>query len=210
MFIVFEGIDGSGKTTHAKLFHEYLSKKGIKNEITREPTDSIIGKLISQVMQKEKSLDNTTLQLLFTADRSYHINNVIKKYLDSKETIICDRYLFSTLAYGSASGISRKWLFQINKRFPIPDVTIVLDVPPKLAMKRIQNRIKEQIHNSKPSSKVKNRLSLYEQLEFLAKVRNEYISIKKEFKNYFLVNANADKQKVQDRIIKIFNKIMLD
>ncbi len=207
MFIAFEGIDGSGKTTQIQLLHRYLQRENIDSVVTSEPTDGIIGKLIKKML-REKEFDAMAMQLLFVADRSYHVDHYIKKWDSEGRMILCDRYLFSTLAFGAASGIDRDWLLDINRMFPMPDITVVLDVPPRLAIKRIHSRMSEYIKHAKfvnaQSSKAKT--TLYEKLGFLAKVRLEYLKMSKEFDNYFVVNGTGNEGAISKKIISIINE----
>ncbi len=102
-FIVFEGLDGSGQSTQAQLLKNYLEKeKNISPVLTKEPTrETPIGVLIRQVIQKEISVSPTALQLLFCADRSEHLEKVIKPALENGQWVISDRYFYSTMAFGS-------------------------------------------------------------------------------------------------------------
>ena len=127
-FIVLEGIDGSGTTTHTKLLGEFLKKKGFKVHLTREPSSSMIGKLL-----KEALLDDTippeTDALLFAADRTLHYKMEIKKKLNESFIVISDRYLESSIVYQScqSNDISVDWIEEINKFVGYPDITIILD-----------------------------------------------------------------------------------
>ncbi|MGC8652206.1 MAG: dTMP kinase [Candidatus Micrarchaeia archaeon] len=205
MLIALEGIDGSSKTTQTRLLHKYLDKEGIDNVATSEPTDGAIGKLIKSIVGKDKPFDVTTLQLLFTADRAYHVRYFIKEWDSAGKFVLCDRYLFSTVAYGSAAGLSKQWLLKINEQFPMPDLTIVLDVSPRLAMERIHSRMKSYIDNTKliGQGADKAKVSMYEKLGFLSKVRLEYKNMASEYHNYFIVDSSASQNAVHKKIVSI-------
>jgi dTMP kinase len=207
MFIALEGIDGSGKTTQLALLHKYLEHENIDSVMTSEPTDGIIGKMIKHIIRKEKQFNVAALQLLFTADRSYHVDRFIKKWDSEGKLVLCDRYIFSTLAFGGASGLDKQWLFEINKNFPMPDITIVLDIPPRLAMARIHSRMNEYIENAKFIGKnaEKAKVTQYEKLGFLAKVRLEYKELKSEYSNYFIINGSANPSIVHKKVVSIIN-----
>lgn len=139
-FIVFEGLDGSGKTVQAEIFYKYLKQKGIKAVLTKEPTDKgLIGILIRQVLQKKiklKSLEG--FQLLYCADRAEHLEEVVKPALDRGYWVISDRYYYSTIAYGYlTSSKVRNWLYQINKKFLKPDKALFFKVRSEVCLERI-------------------------------------------------------------------------
>ncbi|MCL4383259.1 MAG: dTMP kinase [Candidatus Marsarchaeota archaeon] len=177
MFIVFEGIDGSGKTTQAELLYNYLKAKTRKKcFLTREPTDNKIGLFVKSLIKKQE-INPDTVELLFMADRAEHVRE-IKQAAKEKKIIICDRYYFSTIAYGSALGLKTEWLENTNKIFPEPDLTIIFDIDPKAALKRINSR--------------KGNKQYFEKTEFLNKVRKEYKSLSKKYNNIFILNCNGN------------------
>ncbi len=173
MFIVIEGIDGSGKSTQAKLLYNYL-KKVRKCFLTKEPTDTKIGLFIKSLI-KNKNLNSDAVELLFMADRAEHVKEIEEK-LKQNNIVICDRYYFSTIAYGSALGLNKEWLENANKVFLKPDLTIIIDINPALALKRINLR--------------KHKKQYFEKAKFLNKVRKEYKSLSKKYNNIFIINAN--------------------
>lgn len=124
-FIVIEGPDGAGTTTHSKLLAETLRSQGEDVLLTAEPTDRIIGKFIREQLAQKTIPSPGALQLLFCADRAAHIDLEIKPALAEGKTVICDRYSLSTLVYGEALGLDAKWLADVNKPFLKPDVLIV-------------------------------------------------------------------------------------
>lgn len=128
LFIVFEGPDGAGTTTHCKLLAETLRMEGRDVLLTAEPTDGPIGLGIRQLL-KEGGVNGAALQILFTADRADHVEK-IEQALKKGHVVICDRYIPSTVAYGSALGLDVRWLKEMNEPFRKPDLTLLL-LPPR-------------------------------------------------------------------------------
>jgi dTMP kinase len=158
-FIVFEGIDGGGKSSQIKLLKDYLKQKGFKIELHIEPTKSPIGELLWKYMKfKDRNLVPETEALLFAADRVEHSRN-IKKALDEKKIVICDRYTHSSLAYQGATGVDFNWMRSLNKYALKPDLIILLDIDPHKGLERVSNRKK----------------TIFEDYEYLKKVRTEYL-----------------------------------
>ncbi|MCE4608114.1 MAG: dTMP kinase [Caldisphaeraceae archaeon] len=153
IFIAFEGIDGSGITTHSRLVTEKLKRAGMKAVYTKEPTDSDIGKLIKSMIYKER-VDTRLLALLFATDRLYHVlygdgrNEGILKLLEKGFIVICDRYKYSSFAY---QGIYQpeEWIRQINWFAPNADIVVYLEVPIEVVMERIGKREKRSVFEEK-------------------------------------------------------------
>ena len=124
-FIVLEGPDGSGTTTHAALLAEKLRATGRDVLLTAEPTTSPIGLFIREQLKQKTIESPSALQLLFCADRAWHIENVIKPALAKGKTVISDRYVISTLVYGEALGLDAEWLLKVNTPFIEPDILII-------------------------------------------------------------------------------------
>jgi dTMP kinase len=186
MFISFEGIDGSGKTTQARLLYEKLRAER-KCLLTREPTQGDIGNFIKKLI-KRKKINPMAVQLLFAADRSFHIENLIKPKLKQGYTVITDRYFFSTIAYGKASGLDEGWLKEVNGRFIRPDITIVFDIDPEVAIKRISSRRKDQHY--------------FERLKFLTTTRNVYRKLAKEY-HCNVIDGSKDEESIKEEVLSI-------
>lgn len=138
-FIVLEGPDGSGTTTHAGLLANALRSQGVDVLLTQEPTDGPIGKFIRAELSKG-TIAADTLQILFTADRAAHVHDVIEAALKEGKTVISDRYALSTLIYGEALGLDAEWLQAMNANFPQPD-TLVIALPSfETCMTRVNSR----------------------------------------------------------------------
>lgn len=149
-FITFEGIDGSGKSTQAKLLADYLSAEGVSVFLTREPGGGRLGEAI-----RADILDRNDIEIepyaelcLFCADRAQHVREIILPRLREGCTVICDRYYDSTLAYqGSGRGIDPGLVHRMAMASSLgvePDITFFLSVPVEHALLRLEGREKER------------------------------------------------------------------
>lgn len=152
-FIVIDGIDGSGTTTQTTLLAERLRDKGLPVRTTREPSDGPIGVLIRQILTGRMVVPGlhgvhppswATMATLFASDRLDHLEAEIIPNLTDGVTVICDRYDYSSVAYqtvssGGGDDVST-WVRELNRRARRPDLTLVLDVDPKVATSRRNSR----------------------------------------------------------------------
>lgn len=141
LFIVFEGIDGCGKTKHTRRLFEWLTARGRKVRITAEPTDSETGQQLRRALSGEQPRTPAEMAVLFTLDRIGH-NREITAALDAGYDVICDRYYYSSLAYQGPL-TDQEWVRHMNCSCPEirrPDLCIFLDVPPATALERINKR----------------------------------------------------------------------
>ena len=198
MFIVIEGIDGSGKGTQTRILCTWLKKQGYEVFQTHEPTDSKIGKIIREGL-KEGNFDPIVEALLFAADRAEHVKEVVQK-INEEKVVISDRYLYSSLAYQGAEGVDEKWLNEINKFFPKPDVVIYLDLSPEVGLKRISSK---KLLRSTQKEK-----EYLERKETLEKVRKNYLEQAKENSQFFTINAENPKKKVQTSIRRVIGRLL--
>ena len=194
MFVVFEGIDGSGKSSVCMDLHDRLVSDGMNAILTAEPTKDDIGMLIRSCAVKNISAE--TEALLFVADRANHTLK-IKEWIDDGNIVICDRYYASTLAYQAASvdgtGLDMKWLTELNRPVIMePDVTFLLDVDPKIGMDRVRAR---------------GQLSKFESVEYLSEVRKNYLDIAEKNK-FEVVDANLPLAKMTEKIYEILKTRM--
>jgi dTMP kinase len=166
LFIAFEGIDGSGKSTQVKLLTEKLIAAGHQVYSTFEPTDSPIGSLIRNIFKGRMAADHQTIAALNVADRLDHLHNAINGLLKKKEegfTIITDRYYFSSYAYHGVH-VDIDWVIAANALSAAimkPDINIFIDVAPEVSMKRLNS--------------TRGTIELYETLENLQQVRNKFL-----------------------------------
>ena len=137
-FIAFEGCEGAGKSTQMRLLSEYLQKKGIKHIVTREPGGSEISEAI--LNGKFSQMSDECEALLYAAARMQHLSDTVQPALERGELVLCDRYVFSSYAYqGFGRGLDIKFLKNINEyavQHFMPDVTLFLNIPPRLAFER--------------------------------------------------------------------------
>jgi dTMP kinase len=140
-FICIEGLDGSGKTTHAYRLVQNLQKRGFDAVYTTEPSKGEIGKFIrTSVLQGKKRVPRVVEALLFAADRVEHLEKDVKPALREGKIVVSDRCVYSSLAYQGAAGLDLEWIEEIN-RFALPsDLAIYIDVPPEVVVKRIRRK----------------------------------------------------------------------
>jgi dTMP kinase len=174
-FICIEGLDGCGKTTQAKLLVKKLQKS--HNVVyTAEPSRGKIGTFIRKsYLYGERRLSSVVEALLFAADRLEHVESEILPALNQGEVVISDRYVYSSLAYQGAAGLSLEWIEKINEQALRPDFAIFIDVDPETVMHRL-----------------KPRKSVMENLETQRKVREIYL---KSVEKGDLARINGDKPK---------------
>jgi dTMP kinase len=157
-FICIEGLDGSGKTTQAKLLTEKL-RKSHSAVYTAEPSRGKIGTFIRErCLYGEKRLSSVIEALLFAADRIEHVETEVLPALHQGKLVISDRYLYSSLAYQGAAGLNVEWIEKINEHALKPDLAVFIDVDLKTVMNRL-----------------KSKKSVMENMETLQKVRDVYL-----------------------------------
>ncbi|MBI4410191.1 MAG: dTMP kinase [Gemmatimonadetes bacterium] len=169
-FIVLEGLDGSGQTTQAQLLVKWLQDK--RNQpayYTKEPTDGPVGAMLKLALshrltspgdkKDHRPIDPITMALWFAADRADHLYNEIIPKLRDGVTVVADRFYLSSLAYQSIT-LDYSWIREINRDALRPDLTVFLDVPPRICVKRMQT---QRWH-----------VELYEDLSTLEKVGKNY------------------------------------
>jgi len=195
-FIVLEGIDGSGTTTQLKRMMKACEDNSIRAFETREPTNSPIGEVIDLALKHKISLSPKTITRLFATDRCEHIygkGGIIEMLKEG--LVLCDRYLFSSLAYQGATN-EAKLTRSENSGFPLPQVLFFFDLPVEIAMKRIEKRSKNK--------------ELYEKTEFLKQVQKNYSTIMGEYRqNYPQMNIiHIDASLSEDAVFKKIKESM--
>jgi dTMP kinase len=148
-FIVFEGLDGAGTTTQARLLSDRLHKQGRTVYLAHQPSEGCVGQLIRQILAgraatpqadgKLGNVDERVMALLFAADRLDHLNSQIEPRLARGEDVILDRYTLSSLAYQGAS-VSHDFITHANRFARRPDLTLFLYVPATVALERVRSR----------------------------------------------------------------------
>lgn len=184
MYIVLEGIDGAGKSTQTELLRQWLEKQGYNTKTIVEPTDSSIGLLIRNELKKPESTEDINQQmlaLLFAADRL----TLKQEILESKSTekiILSDRSFYSSICYQNNQSIEPEWVYLINKYTPKPDLTIILDLDEKEALKRC------------------DREEVFEELSFLTTTRKNYQKLLTTEDNIIMIDAAPSLEEVQKAI----------
>ncbi len=192
IFIVLEGPDGSGQSTQTELLARWFKKNNRRVFVTKEPTNSLIGGIIRSILKKEWQVDMKTLQLLFAADRAYHLRAEIEPFLKKGIDVISDRYILSTLAFGSLEE-ELKWLKEINSKFLEPDLTFILNVPGKVCAERI--------------ARSRFSFEIFETADKLEKIRNNYIGLKDYQKNIHVIVGDGRKsEEIHKEIVGIVEK----
>ncbi|UAL07837.1 MAG: dTMP kinase [Candidatus Methanogranum gryphiswaldense] len=193
-FIVFEGIDGSGKTSICERVRVELEKNGKHVMVTQEPTHDEIGTfirsgIVSGISQRAEAL-------LFVADRAVHTDR-IRKLIEDEYIVICDRYFASTVAYQSAPldgvALDQEWLLQLNSPvIRMPEITFLLDIDAEKSMKRVINRGEK---------------SKFENIEYQRCVRSNYIKLAKQF-NFVIIDADRIQDEVLEDIMKVIWEVI--
>lgn len=190
-FITFEGIDGCGKSSQAKILEKNLIQAGYDVYLTKEPGGSEIGKMVRDILLNQSiDIDTLTEFLLFAADRSAHVKEIIKELTKGK-IVISERYKDSSIAYqGYGGGLSINFIERIHREITIiePDLTILLDIPPMISTKRV--KIPDRIEKKG--------------IEYLERVRNGYLILSKLYKHRFIIlDGNKDKKELSEEIFKL-------
>lgn len=192
-FVSIEGIDKCGKSTHAKILAEWLRLQGHDVVITDEPTDSTVGKMIKQILRGEFKVPIEIEALLFAADRVQHVVNLINPALQDGKVVISERYIHSSLAYQSARGLLMSWIKKINKYVPKPDLTILIDVPTKVAFSRARP--------SRRSDEFEKDMALQE------RVRRNYLHIARQ-EGLKIVDGSRPRDEVQADLRKLVSALL--
>lgn len=197
LFIVFEGIDGSGTSTQARLLHDYFLSKSKKAIISSEPSSGPIGNLIRQIMKKRiiltenKQKFDEQMAYLFAADRHDHLYNDIDgvfKSINEGYHVISTRYYFSSLVYNCQNQEDWDFIKSLNQRFPNPDLVIYIDLPVEISLQRLSDRPQKEIYETKDK---------------LIKVSQNYRNIFPEYTGLlFQVDGRKNKQEIHKKIIK--------
>ena len=182
-FIVFEGLDGSGQSTQAALLRDFLIKHGYDFILTKEPTqNSDAGKQIRQILDMKISMESQKIQEFFTQDRKEHLENLVSPSLKEGKIVICDRYFFSTFAFGVSDNLDLEWLINLNNNFLYPDITFLLKVSPEVCVQRIEKRGEG--------------VKLFEKIDKLTRVWQTYEILPKRFENIYMIDGEKNIEEV--------------
>ena len=193
IFIVLDGMDGSGKSEMVNLLGRYISSndKNCNVLATREPSEGVYGKEIRDILAQEEDpkINGKRLLELFIKDREDHLKKEVVPFLNKtdkvKNIVICDRYYYSTIAFQATQGLDIKMLIEVNKGFLKPDLALILNIKPEIALERIKTRKKEK----------------FEKLEFMKKLRKRFLEMPKLLNdNIKVIDASKSKEEVFEDI----------
>ncbi len=169
VFICIEGVDGCGKTTQAKILVRNLRRRGFDAVYTTEPSVGKVGTLIKRfVLARQRRVSTALEALLFAADRVDHVQGEVKPLMKWGKVVVCDRYIYSSLAYQGAAGLDLEWIDCINQFALKPDLALFLDVAPERLVGRLKRKksVMETMRNLKKVREVY--LKLVEQQRLIA------------------------------------------
>jgi len=190
-FCVLEGIDGSGKGTQLWLMERRMRKEGFEILATREPTHPLTGYFLKIVL-KMGDIHPLTDCFLFAADRAEHVDKLILPALKENKVVLCERYLFSSIAYQTMKGVKESLIRSMHEFALMPDLTILIDVSPEITMQR-----KEQVLHYEGEK--------FENVEFLTGVREKYHELARRH-HMVIVDGNRDEMVVHEDIWRIFKE----
>ena len=199
-FITFEGGEGTGKSTQAKLLSKSLSSINENNLLTREPGGTKVSDKIRKILVEDKNsnISSDVELLLIYASRHQHLKEKIIPSLKEK-TVICDRYIHSTISYQfDIKNFAKKLdFFHQNFAFNLmPDLTILLDLAPDIGLKR--------------SLKIKNKETRFENKDkiYHEKIRKNFLRLSKKYKNMYKIDASSSKKVIHKEIIDHLNNLL--
>ena len=192
-FITFEGIDGCGKSTQARLLLEYMNNSGVETILVREPGGTNISESIREILLHSTSsqMGDRTESLLMTASRAQLTQEVIVPNMDKGKFVIADRYSDSTLAYqGGGRNLDIEWLIELNNYATftlLPDITFFVDIRPEEALRRLDSD-KDRIEG--------------EGIEFQTLVRKTYQILAEKFNDrYVIIDGYAEKGDIHKKVL---------
>ena len=210
LFITFEGVEGSGKTTQIQRLRKYFVQKGIPCKVTREPGGCPIGEKIRKILLNpdHHGMVPMTELLLYEAARAQHVKESIKPFLKKGGVVLCDRFSDATLAYqGYGRKIDLQWIERLNRlssQVIRPDITFLLDCPTDIGLERAlqRNRIMKQEREERFER---------EKIQFHRRVRRGYLAIaRKEPQRVKVIDTRAGEDRVFDKIRKIMDNLVKD
>ena len=208
LFITFEGVEGSGKTTQIQRLKKYLTQKGIRCKVTREPGGCSIGEKIRKILLNpdHREMVPMTELLLYEAARAQHVMETVKPFVEKEGVVLCDRFSDATLAYqGFGRGIDSKWIQRLNhiaSQGVRPDVTFLLDCPSDIGLKRA-------IQRNRTLKQEKEERFEREAIQFHRRVRKGYLAIaRKEPHRVKVIDTRQGEEKVFEKIQKIIDNLI--
>ncbi|MEI6126007.1 MAG: dTMP kinase [Pseudomonadota bacterium] len=207
LFIVFEGIEGCGKTTQIKLLSGYFEKRNLPCLLTREPGGTPVSEEIRKIFLHSEHNEITPLTelLLVTAARVQHIQQVIQPALDAGTIVVCDRFFDATVAYqGYAGRISLDLIYRSHELFCTalyPDLTLLLDCPVEIGLARSRSR-NRAAGREKEEGRFEDKA-----LPFHEKVRQGYLELaKKESRRFSIMHAEQPAEALHTAICEVMTQ----
>ena len=203
LFITFEGVEGSGKTTQMNMLHAHLIRMKVDVVATHEPGGTRLGEEIRRILLNPsfREMHPLTETVLYAADRAQHVYEVIKPALEAGKVVLCDRYLDSSLAYqGVARGVGLEGVRNLNEWITddlYPDLTFLLEIPFRVGLKRLEKRNKAMDRmEGQPES-------------FHQQVQEAYRTLAKFFPSRYVVLNGADKpENIHHRVMEEVMKLL--
>lgn len=191
--IVFEGIDGTGKSTQLRLLQSYLEERSNRILATREPTDGVFGRKIRSLYHSRTAISREEELALFIDDRREHVTTVLAPALAAGRIVLCDRYFLSTAAYQGAAGLDPEQIIARNDFAPIPDLALVFELDPHEALRRITEH-----RGEKPND--------FEQLDYLKKVDTVFRSMRLPYIKR--IDASPTAKQIQQRVRDVVDELL--
>jgi dTMP kinase len=208
MFITFEGIEGSGKSTQIVMLANHLSAQGRQVTLTREPGGTAIGDQVRKILldPENTALDPKAELLLYAAGRAQHLAELIAPELGEGKIVLCDRFSDATLAYqGYGRGLDRAMIRSLDRIVTNglrPDLTVLLDIDAKAGLARARGR--NQRSGLEAEARFEN-----EKLAFHQRVREGYLELAREEPGRFrVIDALPEPETIQDRLLKIVDEAL--
>lgn len=184
LFIVLDGPDASGTSTHSGLLAERLRANGHDVLLTAEPTGGPVGAQIREYL-KNGEADPMELQKLFTSDRAWHVKNVIEPALKDEKIVVSDRYWYSTIVYAAAQGLDLTELKKLNEAFVKPDLVLFTLPPLVVSLTRMAKRSQKEI---------------FEREELQRKIHEGYVRMAQEDPSITVIDTSGEKKIVAEQI----------
>ena len=211
IWITFEGVEGTGKTTQLERIARRLEAGGRRVTVTREPGGTALGQQLRAVLLRPdpQPMHPLTELLLYTADRAQHLAEVILPALERGEVVLCDRYLDATLAYqGHARGLGVKRVLELHRQPPLdrrPHRTVLLDLDPAEGLARARRR-----NQGQGTDETEGRFE-QEEVDFHARVRAGYLALAAaEPERFRSVDASGDPDQVERKVIDALRDLLFD